>query len=173
MTGSRTPRRFLTRRGGYTLIEMLLVVSGTAAVVSLGATTVVSVRRAATTARAAAESGPALSRLHRTLRQDAADAVAADAGGDGLTLTAADGASILYEAEGDAVRRTVAGPRAGRDLFPVGGTGFRWAAEPGPGGTRVAVRFDFRAGPHDRAGGPAAELAAWLPPAAADAGGDE
>ncbi len=69
--GSPRSRR---RRAGLTLIEMTVVVTGTVALVSAGAATLVAVRRVAATARTAAEEGTALSRLHRTLRADAADA---------------------------------------------------------------------------------------------------
>lgn len=168
MTPARTSRRrsrLIERavgRAGYTLIEMLVVVSGTAALITAGATTIVAVRRVATTAQTAAETGTALSRLHRTLRQDAADAVAATADETGLTLATADGGTIVYEAERSAVRRTVTGPRAGGDLFPVGGTGFQWTAEPRPGGVRVALGYDRTDGPDARSDGAAVELAAWL-----------
>ncbi|QDT15932.1 PulJ/GspJ family protein [Alienimonas californiensis] len=153
----------LRRRAGYTLIELLVVITGTTALISLGATTIVTVRRVTVTAQTAAESGAALSRLHRTLREDAADARSATADDAGLTFTADDGAAIRYEADGPAVRRTVTGPRTGRDRFPVGGAGFEWSAENRPGGVRVAVGYDAAGGADERADGAAVELAAWLP----------
>ncbi|MFH5803601.1 hypothetical protein [Alienimonas sp. DA493] len=140
-----------------------MVVTGTVALLSLGATTIVTVRRVTVAAQTAAESGAALSRLHRTLREDAADAVSATADEIGLTLAAADGAAIRYEADGSAVRRIATGPRAGRDRFPVGGAGFAWFAEERPGSVRVAVGYDPAGGADERRDGAAVELAAWLP----------
>ena len=151
------------RRAGFTIIEMMFVVTGTAALIGAGATTLVAVRRVAATAHADAERGAALSRLHRTLRTDAAAATDAAADETGLTFTTADGATVAYAADGAAVVRTVTGAdRAGRDRFGVGGTGFAWAADPRPGGTRAAVGFDRAGGPEPGQPGTAVELAAWL-----------
>ncbi|MEM9702218.1 MAG: prepilin-type N-terminal cleavage/methylation domain-containing protein [Planctomycetota bacterium] len=147
------------RRAGYTLIELMVVISGTVALISVGATTIVSVRRVAVSTRASAETGAAIARLHRTLRQDAAAAVDAAADETGLTLTGRDGAVIRYEAEGTAVRRTVAGPRAGRDLFPIAGDSFRWTIEPRFDETEATIAFRRAT---DRGDEPTIRLSAWL-----------
>ncbi|NNJ25464.1 hypothetical protein [Alienimonas chondri] len=160
--GAPTPPRSIRRRAGYSLVELMVVISGTVALISVGASTIVAVRRVATTAHTAAEAGTALSRLHRSLREDAADAVAATADETGLTLTAADGAAIRYEADAASVRRTVTGPRVGRDRYPVEGTGFTWTAEPGSDGVRAAIGYDRVGGSDARSDGIAVELAAWL-----------
>ena len=170
-TSSRAPA---ARRAGYTLIEMLVVITGTVALVGVGTTTLIAVRRVSATAHAAAERGTALSRLHRTLREDAAEARSAIAEGDGLTLTRPDGSTVAYAAADAAVIRTVRdaddGARAGVDRFGVGGTGFLWTAEERPAGVRIGIGFDRAGGPEANADGAAVELAAWLP---ASGEGDE
>ena len=164
MTGAS--RTTPARRAGYTLIEMLVVVTGTVALVGVGTTTLIAVRRVSATAHAAAERGTALSRLHRTLREDAAEARSAVADENGLTLTRPDGATVAYAAADAAVVRTVHAPddgaRVAVDRFGVGGTGFLWTAENRPAGMRIAIGFDRAGGPEANAEGAAVELAAWL-----------
>lgn len=158
------------RRGGYTIIELLVVISGTVALLAAGTTTIVTVRRVAERGTAAAEAAAGLSRLHRTLRADAAAATAATADDGGLTLSVGDG-SVRYEADGADVLRVVDGPAAGRDRFTVGGAGFTFTTAAGPAGVRAAVGFDRAGRPaggdgsedDSEGGGPAVELAAWLP----------
>ena len=148
-------------RAGYTLIEMLLVVTGTAAVAGIGTTLLIGVRRVSAAAVGTAETGSALSRLHRALHEDAAAATGATAGEDRLTLFIAPGSTVIYRTDGAAVVRqaSVRGEPAGRDRFPVGGEDFQYLAEPDAGGVRVAVRYDRANSPDGAADGRAVELA--------------
>ena len=141
---------------------MLLVVTGTAAVAGIGTTLLIGVRRVSAAAVGAAETGSALSRLHRTLHEDAAAATDATAGEDRLTLFIGPGSTVVYRTDGAAVVReaTMRGEPAGRDRFPVGGAGFEFLAESDAGGVRVAVRYDRANSPDGAADGRAVELAA-------------
>lgn len=148
MTGSHNPRRAPNgrcRRCGKTLIEVVLVVTGVAALVATAGTTLHAVHRVGRTAHAAADRGTAIARLHRTFAEDAAAADAVSVDGKALTFTSPGDTAVVYAVDGDAVtRRSVAEPVGRGERFAVAADGITFAAD----GGRASVAFD-RAGTPD------------------------
>ena len=150
----------MRRRDGKTLIEMMLVVTGVAALAATAGTTLHAVGKVGGAARAAAESGSALSRLHRTLCEDAAAAETAavndDAADGRLTLTAPDGSAVVYAIDGPAITRTRSGAKPGQgERFAVGAADVSFAAADG----RVSIAFDRAGTPDGASDGRTVELA--------------
>ena len=150
----RSPRT-RARRAGKTLVEMMLVVTGTAALLGVGGTTLHALRRVGGAARASADAGAALSRLHRTLCEDAAAADAVSAAGDRLTFTPAAGPAVVYAADDGAITRRVGDAMTG-ERFAVGASGAAFAAA----GGRASVAFDRAGTPDELRDGLAVKLVA-------------
>ena len=146
------------RRAGKTLIEVVLVVTGIAALLATAGTTLHAVRRVGLAATAAAGSGVALGRLHRALSEDAAAADSAAVRDGVLVFTRPDGGSITYAADGGAVTRTV-GDAGGRgERYAVGAANAAFAAD----GGRASVAFDRAGTPDGARDGHAVEVVAYV-----------
>ena len=145
----RRPHKITTgRRSGRTLLEAILVISGVAAVVAGGGTILHAVRVAAGTSGAAADAAAAASRLHRTLRADAAAATSCAVRSGpvrGLKLTFPDRPAVLYSDGGGGRVVRVAG--TARDTFPVDAAGPNFLVGSDRGGTYAGLLWD----PADRA----------------------
>ena len=124
--------------------------------VSVAGRTVFHVARAAEAARVGHDAGRALTRLHRTLRDDARTATAARVGGDGLQLDTP-GGTVRYRAAGGAIRRerSADGRVVAGDTFPLAAADIGFAAD----GRTAEIRWNHAALAASARGGPDVRLA--------------
>ena len=155
MMRSPPPRR---PRAGKTLFEVILVVTGVAALLGTAGTTLHAVRRVGLAARTAAESGTALARLHRAFAEDAAAADGVSVDANALTFTLPDGPAVIYAADGPALTRRLAGAQPGQgERFAVGAVGAQFTSD----GGRAAIAFDRAGTPEESADGRAVRVVAF------------
>ena len=145
-------------RAGKTLFEVILVVTGVAALLGTAGTTLHAVRRVGLAAHGAAESGTALARLHRAFAEDAAAADGVSVDANALTFTRPDGPAATYAADGPALTRRLAGAGPGQgERYAVGAGGTRFTAD----GGRAEIAFDRAGTPEESADGLAVRVVAY------------
>lgn len=140
----------MTRRRGYSLVELLVIVSGVALVMILGAALVHALLRAERATRDGMAEGASAARLARDLRADVHAAVALSSGPEGeaqvksVVLTRPGGASAEYRVEGDGLivsHRDGDRQRAETFTFPRRGSP-RLEVDRGDGRTWVVLRIE-------------------------------